>query len=265
MANTVRPYSEARQLSQFAESATLDENLGALAETATQLLGCEYCSIMLAERQGEQDASLTIWASAGSLPQAAYREVAGKDQGIAGSVLASGESLLLADIGASAFTGRARRLEDPRRSLMCVPIRLGAAVLGVINVSGRHAGSAFEPYELTLLETLGLCVARVVQVAQLQSVLNSRFAQMAVIHEAAIGLGNALVGGSPNPDQVAKIMAKSFYREMTRAGFGSRQIINAASEIITQLSGNLQRHSKRLGRDEAGALTAAPSEPPLAD
>lgn len=36
---------------------------------------------------------------------------------------------------------------------------------------------------------------------------------------------------------------------MTRAGFGSSQIINAASEIIHQLSGNLQRHSKRINRE----------------
>jgi hypothetical protein len=52
-----------------------------------------------------------------------------------------------------------------------------------------------------------------------------------------------------NPDQVAKILAKSFYKEMTRAGFGPSQIVNAASEIIEQLSGSLNRHSKRMERE----------------
>jgi hypothetical protein len=52
-----------------------------------------------------------------------------------------------------------------------------------------------------------------------------------------------------NPDQVAKILAKSFYKEMTRAGFGSSQIVNAATEIIAQLSGSLHRHSKRMERE----------------
>ena len=44
-------------------------------------------------------------------------------------------------------------------------------------------------------------------------------------------------------------MAKSFYKEMTRTGFGSSQIINVASDIIAQLNTSLQRHSKRMGRE----------------
>ena len=35
---------------------------------------------------------------------------------------------------------------------------------------------------------------------------------------------------------------------MTRGGFGSNQIVSAASEIISQLSDNLQQHSKRMER-----------------
>jgi hypothetical protein len=43
-------------------------------------------------------------------------------------------------------------------------------------------------------------------------------------------------------------VAKSFFREMTRAGFDAGQIIGAASEIISQLSTTLNRHGKRRDR-----------------
>ena len=83
----------------------------------------------------------------------------------------------------------------------------------------------------------------------MQNILNSRFAQLALLHEAEKSLEPLGVGAAVhNPDQVAKILAKSFYKEMTRAGLGSNQIISAASEIISQLSGSLQRDNKRLAR-----------------
>ena len=227
----------------------LDRTLQAMAELTAATLGCENCSLMLIEDHSGEGSRLTVWACSGPLPAAAYRESAGREQGIAGHVLATGVALRIDDIAASAFVDSARRLADPRRSLMCAPISVDGATVGVVNASGRMAPGPFAAHELTLLEALALYIGKAIQVSQLQAMLDSRFAQMAVIQETTRGLGTSLAAGLPDPDQVAKIMAKSFYKEMTRAGFGSRQIINAASEIITQLSGNLQRHSRRLGRD----------------
>ena len=239
----------------FIEPSTLDDNLQELSVSTAAMLGAEYCSIMLLEENGDNGPQLHVCASAGSLPAAAYKEVVGKNQGVAGHVMANGIGLRIDDIRQSAFAGCARRSEDERRSLMCAPIRLHRRMVGVVNISGRHASGPFDAHELKLLEAMALYIGKAIQVSQLQSMLNSRFAQMAVIQEAARGITQSLAEALPNPDQVAKIMAKSFYKEMTRAGFGSRQIINAASEIIAQLSGNLNRHSKRLGTD---GLTGAP-------
>ena len=236
-------------LAVFVERGTLDENLHQLAGTTSLMLAAENCSIMLIESDSEAGARLVVCACAGPMPAAAYRESPGPHQGVAGHVMATGVPIRVDDIATSRFAGCARRMADPRRSLMCAPIRMHSEMLGVINVSGREASGPFEAHELKLLEVIALFIGKSIQVSQLQSMLDSRFAQMAVVQEAKKGLGNSLAAGLPNPDQVAKIMAKSFYKEMTRAGFGSRQIINAASEIITQLSGNLQRHSKRLGPD----------------
>lgn len=48
-----------------------------------------------------------------------------------------------------------------------------------------------------------------------------------------------------NPDDVAKILAKAFLKEMTRAGIRSSQIVYAASELIDQLTNNLHGRQKR--------------------
>lgn len=237
-------------LTPFIEPGTLDDNLQALSVSTAAMLGAEHCSVMLLEENGDAGPQLHVCASAGILPAAAYKEIVGKNQGVAGHVMATGVALRIADIRASEFAGCARRTHDGRRSLLCAPIRLHHRVVGVVNISGRHASGPFEAHELQILEAMALYIGKAIQVSQLQSMLNSRFAQMAVIQEAAKGITESLAEALPNPDQVAKIMAKSFYKEMTRAGFGSRQIINAASEIIAQLSGNLNRHSKRLGSDQ---------------
>jgi L-methionine (R)-S-oxide reductase len=47
-----------------------------------------------------------------------------------------------------------------------------------------------------------------------------------------------------NPEDVAKILARSFFREMTKAGFESAQIVGAASELIDQLNHQLQQGKK---------------------
>jgi hypothetical protein len=40
-----------------------------------------------------------------------------------------------------------------------------------------------------------------------------------------------------------------FYKDLAAAGFSSGQIIEAASEIIGQISGDLARHKKRMERE----------------
>ncbi len=85
---------------------------------------------------------------------------------------------------------------------------------------------------------------------QLRSVLKSHFAQLALVHGVAEADADALVQSAQHPEQMRRIIVKSFYREMVKAGFGPRQIVNAASEIIAELTKSLQRHSKRLDATE---------------
>jgi L-methionine (R)-S-oxide reductase len=234
--------------SNFLEEGNLDDDLLALAETAANKLGAGNCSIMLLKDGASDGPKLRVFASHGDLPDAAYDESVGRGQGIAGRVLACGQSIVINDISHSDFAGCARRPDDPRKSLISSPIAINKRIVGVINVSGHFNGEAFTPVDVHWLELFALFIGKSIQAIQLQGILNSRFVQLALVQEAEQKLGGSYKTVLQHPDQLAKILAKSFYKEMVRAGFGTSHIINTASEIIALLSHGLQRHNKRMAR-----------------
>jgi len=250
MGDVENPLAKLQDLSSFLESrGSLDDNLQQLAAMAAKILGAENCSIMLLGDGEFEELSLRVCANYGTLPAKAYREEVGKGQGISGHVIATGKSLLIADIATSEFAKAARRTRDPRKSMISSPILINSKIIGVINVNAPKHGRPFNLDDLTLLDIVALFVGKSMQVIQLQNLLNSRFAQLALLEDAGKTIQSAMAMAGQNPDQIAKIVAKSFYREMTKAGFGSGQIVNAASEIISELSNSLRKHSKRLRRE----------------
>jgi signal transduction protein with GAF and PtsI domain len=242
------PLIKLQDQSNFLESCNLDDNLLQLAEMTANTLSARNCSIMLLIDGDPDSLRMRVLASHGPLPEVAYKESIGKGEGIAGHVLASGQSILIEDISQSEFADRARRADDPHKSLISSPITVNRRIVGVVNVSGHMRGVAFSQADLALLEVAALYIGKSIQATQLQNILNSRFAQLALLQEVGKNLDGSSAAALQNPDQVAKILAKSFYREMTRAGLGPAQIIHASSEIIAQLSENLQRHNKRITR-----------------
>jgi L-methionine (R)-S-oxide reductase len=241
-----------QDISGFLEADSLDDNLLQLAEKTAKILEAQHCSIMLLNDGEPENPRMRVCGSYGGLAAAAYKESVCKGEGIAGHVVATGRSLFIENIDESRFADRARRANDSQKSLLCSPIRIAAGIVGVVNVTDCENGKSFKPGDLNLLDIVAMFIGKSIQTLQLQSILNSRFTQMALIQEAKQNIGSSL-GVLHNPDQIAKIVAKSFYKEMTRTGFGSSQIINVASNIISQLNSNLERHSKRIGRGEKGS------------
>ena len=148
----------------------------------------------------------------------------------------SGEEMLVEDIGRSRFALLARRPDAAGRALMSAPVRIGEKIIGVVNVSG----AGFDPLDLPLLDIVATLIGKSIQVAQLQRVLDSRFAQLALLQEAQLKVGEQVRTAYQNPEDVARILARAFFREMTKAGFASGQIVSAATELIDQLNHQLQ-------------------------
>jgi len=255
-----------QDLQQLLSSGSLEDSLedsleGQAAQTA-RMLGADSCSVMLLSSGDGEAPRLRVHARAGAAPDKAVADAApdavadalsdavpdavfdavfkssiGPGEGICGQVLASGRALLIEDIGSSPYALLARRPLAPGRSLMSAPIPIDGRIVGVVNVSG----TAFRQADLLLLEVICQFIGKTIQVSQLQRLLDSRFAQLALAREA--DAEGAARNAYRNPEEVARILARSFYRELTRAGFELPQIVRAASELIGQLNNKL--HEKK--------------------
>jgi L-methionine (R)-S-oxide reductase len=251
MDNAENQLMRLQDLQQFLASGSLEESLQQQALRTARLIGADTCSIMLLDSGSGQDLRMSVCAAHGALPDTALHASIGKGEGICGRVLENGRSLLVEDIGKSEFALLARRPGAAGRSLMSSPIRIDGKIVGVVNASGAP-GAAFSQADLHLLDVTALFIGKSIQVVQLQRLLDSRFAQLALLREAHDKVGSSVRTAYQNPGDVARILARSFFKEMTKAGFESGQIVSAASELIEQLNHHLQRHHRRLvGNDPA--------------
>ncbi|RNC66698.1 MAG: GAF domain-containing protein [Desulfuromonadales bacterium] len=250
-------------ISSFLEQqANLDDSLNEFVAMAANILNTENCSIMLF-REGEEpgDFRLRVFAQTGNLPDNALQEAAKVSEGIAGRVAATGQALLVEDITRSPYLPLARAPEGPSKCFMSVPVMIGTKVVGVINASNPRDGRCFNGDDLTLATFMTLLVGKSIQVVQLQNILRSRFAQMAISRDTKNLVASKVNEYYQDPSRLAKIAAKTFYREMTRAGLGTGHILNAATEIVGLLGDSLKKHKRRAGGVQTSATpdTAPPA------
>lgn len=235
------------------QQESLDDCLDELSADAAALLGVRNCSIMLFRRDEDSgEFRLRISAIHGELSPAARTEGVKIDQGIVGRVAATGQPLLVEDILHSEFSSLARRPDSPSRCFICVPILISDRVIGVISISNPEDGRTFDRADLTLANLFALLVGKSLQVSQLQNLLRSRYAQIALRKETQELTTANLLAGTGDTELLVKLFAKTFYREMTKAGFGRDHIIKAATEIISLLSDSLHRYNLRHQRSKGG-------------
>ena len=225
-----------QDLQHFLAEGSLDESLQNQAALTAELLGAGSCSIMLLNSGAPGQLRMTVNARFGKLPDAALTASVGQGEGICGRVLASGEALLIEDIAQSEVAALALGRDGIGGSLMSAPLRVDGKIVGVINVAGASESPAFTQGDLQLLTIIALFIGKSIQVQQLQRLLDSRFSQLALLQEARDQVQDKVRLAYRNPEDAAKILARSFFKEMTKAGFESGQIVSAATELIEQLN-----------------------------
>lgn len=236
MDDTADPLMRLQDLLDFLAAGMLDENVQEQAALTARLLAASSCSIMLLG--DDKTLRMRVHGCHGNLPDAALQATVGYGEGIAGRVLESGKALLVPDIGMSVLAPLGRRGGDAGPGLVCAPLRIDGKLAGVVNVASA-AGRTFDATDLQMLEVIALFIGKSIQVQQLRRLLDSRFAQLAMQQEVE-GPTRTVYR---NPDEVARILAKTFYKEMAKAGFTAAQIVNASSEIIEQLHQHLHKGS----------------------
>lgn len=142
---------------------------------------------------------------------------------------------------------------------MFATIVLKGKTVGVMHAVLPQQQGSFSKQDLDLFTILTPIIAKSIQVIQLQQLLKSRFAQMALSQSGDSVVRDMLSGVMQNPNQIARILAKSFYREMLRAGFSFNQIIFAATEVISELSAGVRQNGAR--RKQRDIEQSAPAEP----
>lgn len=144
---------------------------------------------------------------------------------------------------------------EARLDSMFTTIVLEGKVVGVVHAVLPQQQGSFSKQDLDLFSILTPIITKSIQVIQLQQLLKSRFTQMALCSSGNSITQEMLRGVIQHPDQIARILARTFYREMLRAGFSFNQIIFAATEVISELSASVRQHGARRGagrRQERG-------------
>lgn len=138
--------------------------------------------------------------------------------------------------------------DQAREDSMFATIVLKGKTIGVMHAILPLQHGSFSKQDLDLFTILTPIIAKSIQVIQLQQLLKSRFTQMALSRSDDSVVRDILSGVMQNPNQIAQILARSFYREMLRAGFSFNQIIFAATEVISELSAGVRRNGARRKR-----------------
>jgi len=237
-----------RELAGFEVTGKFEDNLYRLTCIVGELLAARRVSLMLIDTASSKDTRLKLAALYGTLPESAWTEELALGQGIAGQVLASGVSVRVTHIGRSAWKKQARHADEPGGFLIC-PIILAGLPAGVLNISQPIERSSFSNQDQANAELAALMIGRAIQVGRLDRLLDSRLAQMAFALEGTTDAMSMISLSTHDPDKVAKMLARAFYRELRHCGFSSNQIIHAAGEIISELTNSLNRHKKRLGSE----------------
>jgi hypothetical protein len=137
--------------------------------------------------------------------------------------------------------GCAPRAASPGTTELEVPIAVGTKRYGRIHICRSTGESRFDRGDLEYLALIGWCIARIIESLRLQCTLGSHFARFALAPTSGRSVEQVIAASAQYPDKTARLLARTFYRELARAGFTCNQIINAATEIISQLSAQLRR------------------------
>ncbi|TMD61257.1 MAG: response regulator [Chloroflexi bacterium] len=154
--------------------------LTAAAEAIAERFGAQATSVMLIEPNGE----MRIAASVGLEPQVAKEARRRVGEGISGWVAERGRGVLLRGPIEDA---RFRGVDPEARVALSVPLRLGSAVLGVVNVKRPREGTTFDESHLRALEAIASDVATALkQVEQLQGLEEDRRRAVAIAEIARL-------------------------------------------------------------------------------
>jgi GAF domain-containing protein len=145
----------------------LDELLGQIMSSATELTGAETSSLLLLD---EEAGELTVEVATGAPGQAVAREHVPAGQGIAGWVVEHGEPLVVDDPKSDSrfYGGIDEKTGFETKSILAVPMTTKERTIGVIEVINKLAGG-FDDRDVKVATALASQAAVALENARLYS------------------------------------------------------------------------------------------------
>jgi L-methionine (R)-S-oxide reductase len=230
---------ELSHLSRIPEGlVNLREQLRELAAMAVAILQAESCCIELKEDKAEgkslADDFCMTFSAGGS--------ASGKENPeFNGNPIDGGSHLRRGELGSVEPEPNA----TCSNSVMLCPILVDGRTIGVVKVEKASRKPHFNEEDEQTLSTVAALASCLHHAVKLHSKSDTQFVHISTGHQEITTI-SGMASLIKCPHEMARIVARLFYLEMTKAGFSQSQIIKVASEIISELSVSLRRHSKRM-------------------
>ena len=227
----------------FDKLSTLEDALNEAVIRLANIFHVEKCSIVIFKGQdAPTEEKVIIYAS--------YEDKIGFDksvtleQHIAHHVIVRGKSIFFDDTHDTDSTLAKEIAKEFKGAFLASPLLIDNEIYGVIILycNGNH----FSKEDFELFKIITLFVSKSIRTREMQNLLNSRYAQWALVKRAKNEICSPATLAIQDPEGLSKLLAKTFFKEMTLAGFSHSHIINAASEIISLLHENLTSCKKRM-------------------
>jgi diguanylate cyclase (GGDEF)-like protein len=121
-----------------------------------ELLKSERASLMVFDENANQ---LVVKAAVGFVDDLATVGHLRVGEGVSGEVLEKGEALMVQDLEAEGMTPAPPERRYKTKSFISYPIMIGGRKIGVLNVTDKSGGGAYDEVDLSLLEIIGPQVA----------------------------------------------------------------------------------------------------------
>jgi diguanylate cyclase (GGDEF)-like protein len=128
-----------------------EEFWGYVAQTSAELLRAEYGSLLIYD---EEEKTLVAKASVGKDLAVLNEDKGTVGKRIAEQVLRNGKPLVVSDIGNTKLPPAPADRKYKTRSFLSYPIVIGSRKIGVLNVTDKIDGSAYNQYDLELLNAV---------------------------------------------------------------------------------------------------------------
>jgi len=141
-------------------------------------------------------------------------------------------------------------------------LRVGGQTVGFLYArDAANPGRGATGLDAALLDAFGEHLGVAIETQNLRQLLASRYATIALSRDAQDdGLEQAaldvnFLAAVTHPEKVARIIARSFYKDLRRAGFETKQILVVATELIDSLNVALRRTKAKTA--QTGGTAAA--------